>query len=612
MTKSALPPGLLARLSRHVFARTSRSTGTRLLIIGAGEAGRMVVKDILRNPDGRYAPIGFLDDSPTKAGLRIEGVPVLGTLNDLAAVLTTHQPDELLVAMPSAAPGVVRSIVSRLEHYKIPIKTLPRLRDIIAGHVEVRDIRTLALEDLLAREPIGLDPAPLQRLIAGRRVLVTGAGGSIGGELCRQIAEMEPESLVMLDRYENGLHGVVESLRERSNSTALRPVIADVTDAARIDAIFARYRPQIVFHAAAHKHVPLMEDNPCEAIKNNVTGTRLVVEAADRHKVDRFILVSTDKAINPTSMMGASKRLAELVVQAVSANSRTTFAIVRFGNVLGSNGSVIPRFLEQIRSGGPVTVTHPEVRRFFMLIPEAVQLVLHAAAQAENGATYLLEMGEQVKVLDMARHLIRLCGFVPDEDVKIKFVGLRPGEKLSEELIGRDETTRPSRVEKILRVIDTRPRPNAEALVRIGRTERSAAVNDVGAVTALLTRLIPGYSRPESLVPVTHPDGTFAAVRTATEPAPPRLVQQECPSCRARALDRSQARTIIERMARAVGEKRLFTCKECRWRGWLTPLEVGIAARVASLRSPDLNAVDAAVDLIPFVASRAFSPHHLS
>jgi FlaA1/EpsC-like NDP-sugar epimerase len=275
----------------------------------------------------------------------------------------------------------------------------------------MRDIRTLAFEDLLWRAPIGLDPVPVISLIAGRRVLVTGAGGSIGGELCRQIASMAPASLVMLDRYENGLNAVYVELQTRPAASCIHAVIADVTDAARVDAVFERHQPEIVFHAAAHKHVPLMQDNPCEAIKNNVTGSRIVAEAAERHGVDRFILVSTDKAVNPTSVMGASKRLAELVIRAQARGSGTTFAIVRFGNVLGSNGSVVPLFLEQIRQGGPVTVTHRDVRRFFMLIPEAVQLVLHAAAQADNGATYLLEMGEQVRVLDMARHLIRLAGF---------------------------------------------------------------------------------------------------------------------------------------------------------------------------------------------------------
>src|SRR5439155_3139700 len=296
--------------------------------------------------------------------------------------------------------------------------------------------RNLAVEDLLVRAPIGLDRKPLQHLIAGRRVMVTGAGGSIGSELCRKIAMHKQALLVMYERYENSLHAIRLELEDQKGRIGLHPIVGDVTDAVRVDEVLQAYRPEIVFHAAAHKHVPLMEENPCEAIKNNVRGTRVLAAAADRCGVDRFILVSTDKAVNPTSVMGASKRVAELIVQAQADGSGTSFSVVRFGNVLGSNGSVIPRFMEQIKKGGPVTITDPDMRRFFMLIPEAVHLVLHAASQAETGATYVLDMGEQVKLLDMARDLIRLADLLPEEDIKIEFIGLRPGEKLYEELVG--------------------------------------------------------------------------------------------------------------------------------------------------------------------------------
>jgi hypothetical protein len=329
--------------------------------------------------------------------------------------------------------------------------------------------------------------------------------------------------------------------------------------------------------------------------------------------VDRFILVSTDKAVNPTSVMGASKRLAELVIRAQARGSGTTFAIVRFGNVLGSNGSVVPLFLEQIRQGGPVTVTHRDVRRFFMLIPEAVQLVLHAAAQADNGVTYLLEMGEQVRVLDMARHLIRLSGQVPDKDIAIQFIGLRPGEKLSEELVGDGEAVQPSRVDKILRVVDVVSRTTTDALALIETTEERAAENDTESVIALLTRLLPAYNRPLPLLPAAAATPVLPAAAQAADPtAVSRLVQQECPACRTRGLGRTRARSLFERLARAVGEKRLFICEECGWRGWLRPVDVGIGAHGLTPGVPDLRALDAAVEIIPFVANRRFSPRHLN
>jgi FlaA1/EpsC-like NDP-sugar epimerase len=303
---------------------------------------------------------------------------------------------------------------------------------------------------------------------------------------------MGPASLVMMDRYENGLHAIGLELQDRCPSSTLHGVVGDISDGARVNEIFAFYRPEIVFHAAAHKHVPLMEESPCEAIKNNVTGSRILAATAERHGVDRFIMISTDKAVNPISVMGASKRLAELVLRAQAPGGATTFTIVRFGNVLGSNGSVVPRFLEQIRRGGPVTVTHPDVRRFFMLISEAVQLVLHAAAQATDGATYVLEMGEQVRLVDLARQLIRLSGFVPEQDIPITFVGLRPGEKLQEELVGEGETVGRSSVDKVLRVTERR-RPSAEMLATIASVEQRAARSDAAGVAALLAALLPAF-----------------------------------------------------------------------------------------------------------------------
>ena len=359
------------------------------------------------------------------------------------------------------------------------------------------NLADLALEPLLNRPALALDPGPVRTLVGGRRVLVTGAGGSIGTELCRQLASLDPGELVMCDRYENGLHAIAMELAHRP---FVRPVVGDVTDTDRMRVIFERSRPDLVFHAAAHKHVPLMEANPAEAVKNNVTGTRIVAEAAARHGASRFVLISTDKAVRPSSVMGATKHVAELVVRDLEARSRTRFVTVRFGNVLGSNGSVLPRFLDQINAGGPVTVTHPEVRRFFMLIPEAVQLVLHAAAIEGPRSVYVLDLGEQTKIVDLARAFIRQAGLVPDADVAIEIIGLRPGEKLSEELVDEDETREPSPVPQIFGV-RIQPPSRAEHLASaICALERLAVQGLDRAVVAGLRRVVPSFT----------PDGLWA------------------------------------------------------------------------------------------------------
>lgn len=586
----------------------------RVLIFGAGDAGELVVRDMKHNPRYSYQPVGFVDDDPAKQGHRIHGVPVLGTRDDLPKILKQRKPDEVLLALPNAEPAVVRSIVRLLEPYKVAIKTLPKLRDLIDGKAELSQIRSLAVEDLLARAPVGLDPTPVKELIAGRRVLVTGAGGSIGSELCRQIAKLRPASLVMFERYENSLHAIRLELEDAFEDFGLRPVIGDATDAVRVHEVMREHQPEIVFHAAAHKHVPLMEENPCEAIKNNVRGTRLLAEAAEEYGVDRFILISTDKAVNPTSVMGASKRLAELVVQARAVGSGTSFAVVRFGNVLGSNGSVVPRFVEQIKKGGPVTITHPEIRRFFMLIPEAVQLVLHAAAQAESGATYVLEMGEQVRLLDMARDLIRLSGFVPEEEIPIAFIGLRPGEKLYEELVGRDEEVGPSAVQKILRVT-SRAQPRADFPVSAEHVESAAADGrreEVLSALRTLTGLSPeGEATPASIEEPTTPLPRVESVPLAFIREPGEPVEHLCPTCHSSALHRSRARTLSERMRRNYSAKRLFRCADCNWRGWLIPLDFGDPDATEPAATPDLAALDSAVQTVHMPLRRSFSPRDL-
>ena len=440
-----------ARLLRRVLQGVTRpGGGRRVLIVGAGDAGEMIVREMRKG--GEYQPVGFIDDDPLKVGRTIHGVTVLGTRDDLPRVVTATTPQEVLVAMPSANAAAARGIVHHLEAFKLPITTLPGLKELVRGNVGVKHIRPLAIEDLLSRKAVALNTTAVRELVSGKRVLVTGAGGSIGSELCRQIAALGPASLILLERYENSLYAITNDLADGGATASVCPIIGDVTDASRVEAVFADHRPHLVFHAAAHKHVPLMEGNPCEAVKNNVVGTQVVAEAARRHGAERFVLISTDKAANPSSVMGATKRVAELVVQAMSVRGDTRFVTVRFGNVLGSNGSVIPRMVEQIRAGGPVTVTHPDIRRYFMLIPEAVELVLQAAVLARNRETFVLDMGEQLKVLDVARNLIRLSGFVPDEEIPITFIGLRPGEKLTEELVGDGETLEPAGISKIFRV----------------------------------------------------------------------------------------------------------------------------------------------------------------
>ena len=594
------------RLARRILAEGSHGRpGKRILIFGAGDAGELIVRDIKNSGHSRYQAVGFVDDDPAKVGHRIHGVPVLGTRAELPEILKRHHPHEVLLAIPHAEPVAVRAILRTLEPFKIPIKTLPNLRDLIDGKIELSQIRSLSVGDLLTRAPIGLTRDPLKHLIGGRRVMVTGAGGSIGSELCRQIARLNPASLVMLERYENNLHAIRMELEDARQQFGLYPVIGDVTDAARLAEIMRESRPEIVFHAAAHKHVPLMEENPCEAIKNNVRGTRLMAQAADEFGVDRFILISTDKAVNPTNVMGASKRLAELIVQTQANGSSTSFCIVRFGNVLGSNGSVVPRFLEQIKKGGPVTITHPEIRRFFMLIPEAVQLVLHAAAQAEGGATYVLEMGDQVKVIDMARHLIRLSGFVPHEEIPIDFIGLRPGEKLYEELVGRDEDVGASANAKILRVTSrsTPPENLAEAIACI---EDDAAHGRRPAMFATLRELT-GLSAADGETAVAPP-----SIERAPAPADAlKIAEQPCPTCGSFTLYRSKAKNLAERIRRQFSAQRLFRCTTCRWRGWLLPMHINDAGAVEPAAIPDLAALDVALQASAPTLRRSFSPHDL-
>jgi len=486
------------RMSRRIYREMTMPHKThRVLIFGAGDAGEMIVRDMRQNKTFDAVPVGFVDDDARKTGQRIHGVPVLGTRERIESILADTQAQEVLIAMPGATREVLRTLIRQLEPYKLKISTLPRLSDLVGIRIGVDLIRQLRVEDLLAREPVGLSFAPVIECLRGKRIIITGAGGSIGSELCRQVFSASPSSLVMLDRYENGLFQIHQELGSAVSGLKPLPVVADITDRSRINQLFAELRPQIVFHAAAHKHVPLMEANPCEAVKNNVIGTRSVLEAAFQHGVEKFVLISTDKAVNPTSVMGASKRVAEMLVERVHSLQPGKAISVRFGNVLGSNGSVVPTFVNQIARGGPVTVTHPEMRRYFMLIPEAVQLVLHAATLDDDGPMFVLEMGDQVKVADLARDLIRLSGLVPDKDIEVLFTGIRPGEKLFEELVGPNEVSEASALDKIRKVkrkSGLSPDPFSGSLALLEEMAIAGRSDDVQSILRTLIAEFPSTS----------------------------------------------------------------------------------------------------------------------
>lgn len=472
--------------------------GTRVLVVGAGEAGSMVAREMLRHPEAGLYPVGFLDDDPNKRGQSIAGVRVVGTLDDLPKAVQALEVEEVLVAIPSAPGSVVRKVVDLARAVGVRYRILPGIYEILSGRVGISQIREVRLEDLLRREPVRLNLGEIAGYLEGRVVLVTGAGGSIGSELVRQVARFHPEQVVLLGRGENSLFLLEKELEANWPELRYKVVVADVRDRDRLRRIFQLYRPQVVFHAAAHKHVPLMEANPDEAIFNNVRGTQNVVELCLEFGVERLVNISTDKAVNPTSVMGASKRVAEQVVAwgASRAALGQVFVSVRFGNVLGSRGSVVPLFMEQIKRGGPVTVTHPEMRRYFMTIPEAAQLVLQAGGIGENGRVYILDMGEPVRILDLAKDLIRLAGLEPYRDIDIVFTGIRPGEKLFEELLTAEEGTEASRHEKIWVAKGAQVPPGFSQLLE--ELYGLARQGDGLLVRQALKRLVPSY-RPEGI-----------------------------------------------------------------------------------------------------------------
>ena len=481
----------------------SQKPGKKILIVGAGNAGEIIVRDIKNNPESVYEPIGFIDEDPYKKGLAIRGIPIFGPISLIPYVIEVHKPDEILFTVSSTNNNEVKKIYELCKPYNIPIKKLPGMSEILEGNISVATklgqhlidaglvtedkvqqalslqkieggrlgsklvklgyiaeeklvsflnkqfgishMKPISLEDLLQREPVRTDIQSVRDFIENKSVLVTGAGGSIGSELCRQIMKYSPSNLILFERYENSLFNIDLELKNeavKNNGkfkSRIISIIGDIVDVSSLEQVFSKHRPQIVFHAAAHKHVPLMEDNPLEAVRNNILGTKNILDISAKYDIESFVMISTDKAVNPTSVMGATKRVAELLTIEKNAEFDTKFTTVRFGNVLGSNGSVVPTFREQLKNGGPLTVTHPDMKRFFMLVPEAVQLVLLAAAIGNGGEIFVLDMGDQIKICDLAENLIRLSGFTPNEEIKVTYTGLRPGEKLYEELFDSSE-----------------------------------------------------------------------------------------------------------------------------------------------------------------------------
>ena len=412
---------------------------TNVLMVGAGGAGNMLVREICNSSHVNKRVVCIVDDAKAKQGSYLHGVKIMGGRSDIPRLVKKYQVDEIMIALPSAPAKEIKEILDICKETGCEMKRLPGMYQLVNGEVSISTLKEVEVNDLLGREPVEVDLSAILDYVSGKTVLVTGGGGSIGSEICRQVAEHNPKRLVIVDIYENTTYDIQNELRATYPNLDLTVLIASVRNTKRIDLIFQKYRPDIVYHAAAHKHVPLMEDSPNEAVKNNVLGTLKVVQAADRWKVKRFVMISTDKAVNPTNIMGATKRICEMIIQTYNNRSKTEFVAVRFGNVLGSNGSVIPLFKRQIEQGGPVTVTHPEIIRYFMTIPEAVSLVLQAGAYAKGGEIFVLDMGEPVKILDLAKNLIRLSGYEPGEEIKIEFTGLRPGEKLYEELLMEEE-----------------------------------------------------------------------------------------------------------------------------------------------------------------------------
>ena len=465
-----------------------------VLVVGAGDAGAMVVRELQKNPQLNIKPIGFLDDNPAKQDSKIHGLPVLAPLDQISQILDSRHVDEVIIAIPSAGGTVLRRVADVCRQRGIPFRTMPGIYELLGGDVSVSRLREVDIADLLRREPVKMDTEALDEVLEDRVVMVTGAGGSIGSELCRQIARQNPDKLLMLGHGENSIFSALLSLKERFPTLDIVPIIADVRDQPRLAVVFQRWHPEVIFHTAAHKHVPLMESNIEEAVTNNILGTRNIVQSALANDVQRLVMISTDKAIRPVNIMGATKRIAEMLVLEAALQYDKAFTVVRFGNVLGSRGSVVPRFNRQIAAGGPVTVTHPEMTRYFMTIPEAVHLVLQASALSKGGENFILDMGQPVKILDLAEDLIRLSGLEPGKDVEIVFSGIRPGEKLSEDLWDHGFAYSPTSHPDIHRVDSEGVITSKDLAAVVEKLVALAREGQPDEIISMLSETIPGAS----------------------------------------------------------------------------------------------------------------------
>jgi FlaA1/EpsC-like NDP-sugar epimerase len=438
------------RIYRQLFQKGPREEKEITLIVGAGDAGEQILRSIQFSRSSSYLPVGFVDDNPVKQGVIIHGLRVLGKISEIPKIVKEYQIEEMIIALPSAGSKAIRGTVEIGRKAGVKkIKIIPSIAELMNGEVSVGEIKEVEIKDLLGREPVSLDKKSIETFIRNKIVLITGAAGSIGSELSRQVAKFKPSLLLILDQDETGIFNISEELEDKFPKIKISSIIADIQDKAKIDQIFNRFHPDIVFHAAAYKHVPLMELHPDEAVKNNIFGTKNVADISLKYRIDKFIFISTDKAINPTSVMGATKRVGEMICQVSNQKNKTKFISVRFGNVLDSRGSVIPIFREQIKSGGPVEVTHPEMKRYFMTTPEACLLVMQAGSIGQGGEVFVLDMGEPIKILDLAKEMIKLSGFEPDKDIPIVFTGTRPGEKLFEEILTAEEGTISTKNQKI-------------------------------------------------------------------------------------------------------------------------------------------------------------------
>lgn len=477
-------------LYQYLKSRHLTGDGRRVLIIGAGESAGMLTRDMMRNGGGPYLPIGMVDDDPGKRGLEIHGVRILGAFEDIPDLVKQHAVELIIIAIPSLSSNRMKRLVAICEGVGTPFRTLPKLEDLITGRVTADIVREVSIEDLLGRERVELDQTLMQAGLSGKTIMVTGGGGSIGAELCRQVAGFAPAALIIYERNEFNLYRVQQELEQRFPQVRTTAVLGDVCDQAAIEGIVEERRPGVIFHAAAYKQVPLLQAYPAEAVRNNVIGTKVVADAASRFDCGKFVFISTDKAVNPANVLGATKRAGELYCEGMNAVSTTRFVTVRFGNVLGSDGSVVPLFREQIQAGGPVTVTHPDIVRYFMTIREACQLILQASVMEGSGGVFVLDMGEPVRIMYLAEQMILLSGKEPGKDIEIRRIGLRPGEKLSEELFYDDERKETTENAKILKAKHA-PTDRNEIRQAVARLEHSLAGSNDAEIKSLLTDIVP-------------------------------------------------------------------------------------------------------------------------